>query len=148
MQGPIQISGSCYCGRTSVSSRVQPDIVTYCHCDSCRKVSGAPVTAWAAFPESEISFRPDEGRVASPNKGVSRSFCPDCGSPLAHRYDYAPDQVFVGVGLLDQASELEPTMHSHSANCLPWLNITDTIQRMETTSRTQLSAAAANRKSS
>ena len=130
MSPTAQISGSCYCGRTSVSSPVQPDIVTYCHCDSCRKVSGAPVTAWAAFPEGLVVFDPDEGKTATPNTGVSRSFCPDCGSPLAHRYDYAPDQVYVGVGLLNQADDLTPVMHSHHGNRLAWLNIVDDAEKM------------------
>ena len=141
MEALAALSGHCYCGRTTVQTSSPAQVVTYCHCESCRRVSGAPVTAWAAFAEGAVTFTPDEGKVASPSVDVKRSFCPECGSPLAHRYDYAKGQVFVGVGLFDDADVLRPSMHAHYGSRVSWLEMTDELEKIENTSRTQLAAA-------
>jgi len=135
------LSGECYCGRTQVRSTGSPQTVVYCHCTDCRRVTGAPVTAWVAFADSDVEFTPDSGRLAPVSTGARRSFCGDCGSPLAHQYDYAEGQTFVAVGLFDDATELHPAMHAHYGSRLPWLEIHDDLDKIDNTSRTQLAAA-------
>jgi hypothetical protein len=136
------ITGRCYCGATRLSATTRPLVVAYCHCLDCRRVTGAPVTAWAAFDESVVRFVPDQGRVASPNPGVRRWFCGACGSSLACRYDYLPGQVYVPIGIIDQAAELVPELHAHEAERLSWLTIADGTERFAATSRSRLNAAA------
>jgi len=137
----LPITGRCYCGATTVRATSAPQVVAYCHCTDCRRVTGAPVSAWGAFDESDLVFTPGEGRIASPNPGVSRSFCASCGSSLACRYDYLPGQVYVAIGILDQAAELAPEVHAHFAQRLPWLNIDDAADRFAGTSRSRLHGA-------
>ncbi len=143
--GPSRISGRCYCGAIAVSATQAPQVVAYCHCVDCRRASGAPVVAMAGFDEDAVTFTPNEGRAASVNPGVTRSFCGSCGSPLMSRFDYLPGQVYVPVGLLDQASELAPQVHSHDAQRLPWLRIADDLERFAGTSRTRLVGGDAER---
>ena len=94
------ITGRCYCGRTTLNADTKPTAVTYCHCTDCRRVTGAPVAAFAAFDDGTLKLTPDEGTSVSPAPGVTRTFCPTCGSPLTGRYDYIPGKVFVALGLL------------------------------------------------
>jgi hypothetical protein len=141
-EAALPITGRCYCGAVSIRATRPPQVVAYCHCIDCRRVTGAPVTAWAAFEEAAVTFDPDEGRVASVNPGVTRTFCGSCGSSLACRYDYLPGQVYIALGLLDQASELAPQVHAHEAQRLPWLSIVDTIERFAQTSRSRLNAGS------
>ncbi|MHA1189896.1 MAG: GFA family protein [Alphaproteobacteria bacterium] len=65
-------------------------------------------------------------------------FCASCGSPLASRFDYLPGQVYVPVGLLDQADELRPQVHSYGSQRLSWLHIDDSIERFPQSSRSRL----------
>jgi len=136
-------TGRCYCGRIGMRAKRAPEIVAWCHCADCRRFTGAPAAAFAGFAESAVRFDPDEGRVVSPVPGVRRSFCPECGSPLASRFEYLPDQVYVPLGVIDQADELEPTLHSYEARRLPWLHIQDTAERFETSSRARLTGGDA-----
>lgn len=132
------ITGQCYCGAIRFQATQPPKTVTYCHCSDCRRVTGAPVAAFAAFDEKTISFSPNEGREISINPGVIRSFCDMCGSPITGRYDYIPNTVYIGIGLLDQADDYPPELHSHEGNRLNWLHIDDTLERHPGSARTAL----------
>ncbi len=137
------ITGRCYCGATTIEASAPPLAIAYCHCGDCRRVTGAPVAAFAAFDAAAVSFTPNEGRSVTANPGVKRSFCPSCGSPLAGHYDYLPGQVYLALGLLDQAAALAPQLHAHEQQRLPWLHIEDGLERFATSSRDRLNKAGA-----
>ena len=132
------ITGRCYCGRTRIAATCAPAAVTYCHCSDCRRVTGAPVAAFAAFAEADITLTPDEGHAANTTPGVTRTFCQGCGSPLTGRYDYLPGRVYIALGLLDQAGDLPPALHAHHDNRLPWLHLDDGLERHASSARTRL----------
>lgn len=135
------ITGRCYCGARAFRASTLPKVVTYCHCCDCRRVSGAPVAAFAAFEPAKVQFAPPLGSGISVNPGVTRWFCERCGSPVAARYDYLPDMIYISLGLIDQADSLPPEMHAHSHNTLCWLNIKDDLPRESASSRDRLNAA-------
>ncbi|MGV6848706.1 MAG: GFA family protein [Marinibacterium sp.] len=139
------ITGRCYCGKSRVRAVRGPEIVTYCHCVDCRRVTGAPVAAFAAFPSRALTFVPDLPVGISVSPGVRRWFCDACGSPLAAIYDYLPDQVYVPVGILDQAAELAPERHAHAGCQLPWLHLADELPRNAGSARAALRRTGANR---
>ena len=114
-------TGRCYCGHTRVETSARPDAVAICHCEDCRRVTGAALPAFAAFHGAALTFTPDMGRYIEHVPGVRRSFCSRCGSPLAATFDYLPDRIYVPVGLLDFCPDLEPTLICHSAHALPWV---------------------------
>jgi hypothetical protein len=45
-----QIEGGCLCGAVRFVATGEPLNVAWCHCESCRKHSGAPVSVFVAFP--------------------------------------------------------------------------------------------------
>lgn len=139
------MTGRCYCGATALAVRSAPQTVVYCHCSDCRRVTGAPVAAFAAFAADDLEIHPDPGPFSA-HSGVDRWFCRDCGSPMAARFDYLPGQIYVPVGVLDQAAMLKPELHAHAESGLPWLHIDDTLTRVTGSSRTDLlSAGTRNR---
>ncbi|MXN65160.1 GFA family protein [Stappia sp. GBMRC 2046] len=137
-ESATEITGRCYCGATQIRATQKPTAIAYCHCTDCRRATGAPVAAFAAFDETAVTFIPNEGRSVSANPGVTRTFCETCGSPLAGRYEYLPGQVYVALGVLDQADDLPPQLHAHEAHRLKWLHINDGLERIATSSRSQL----------
>lgn len=136
--GSALITGRCYCGAIEIRAMRAPHVITYCHCSDCRRVTGAPVAAFAAFDESAVTFTPSEGHMVDANPGVTRSFCGKCGSPLAGRYDYLPGMVYVALGVLDQAGDLAPQLHAHDSQRLQWLHIDDELERFPGTARSKL----------
>lgn len=132
------LTGRCYCGAVRITTDHAPETVVYCHCTDCRRVSGAPVAAFAAFARDTLKFEPGAPPPVSHAKGVRRWFCAACGSPLAAEYEYLPDQVYVPIGVLDQAAALKPRLHAHAASALPWLHIEDDLERADDSVRAAL----------
>lgn len=139
------ISGRCYCGATTIRATQAPPTVAYCHCNDCRRVTGAPVAAFAEFDEAAVVFTPDEGRKVAVNPGVARTFCTVCGSPLTGRYDYLPGKVYIPVGILDQADDIAPQLHAHESQRLKWLHIDDDLERFAESARSKLASAPERR---
>lgn len=137
---PSPITGRCYCGATRLSAPSRPQTVSYCHCSDCRRITGAPVAAFAAFARDDVTITPEPAQVSCTN-GVERRFCGTCGSPLAAWFDYLPGQVYVPVGILDQADDLAPDLHSHAESRLRWLHIQDDLDQNPGSARDVLAAA-------
>ncbi|WP_370631234.1 hypothetical protein [Mameliella sp. CS4] len=55
-------------------------------------------------------------------------------------YDYLPNQVFISLGVIDQAGSLSPEVHAHEGECLPWLHIDDDLERSDATATAFLKA--------
>lgn len=87
-------------------------------------------------------FTPGKGPRKSVTKGVDRWFCTGCGTPLAATYDYLPGQIYIPLGLLDQADALAPVGHSHAESRLSWLHIDDNLPRDGASARVRLQDAA------
>ena len=139
---PGRITGRCYCGGITLSAQKSPKTVAYCHCTDCRRITGAPVAAFAAFEENAVQASPAWPVSKSFAPGVRRWFYPGCGSPLAAAFDYLPGQLYIALGLIDQAAELPPELDVHDGCRLPWLQIADNIPRIGGSSRTALRAVA------
>lgn len=135
------LSGRCYCGAITFRTTQEPQTVAYCHCDDCRRATGGPVAAFAALDETAVTFSPNEGRKITANPGVTRTFCADCGSSLTGRYDYLPGQVYISLGIVDQADDFAPKIHSHESERLTWLHIDDDLERVAATARSKINDA-------
>lgn len=138
---PSPITGRCYCGGITLSAQEAPQTVVYCHCTDCRRITGAPVAAFIAFEENAVQVSPAWPASMSFAPGVTRWSCPDCGSPLAAAFDYLPSQIYVPLGLIDQAAQLPPELHAHDRYRLPWLQIVDDLPRVGCSSRVILQDA-------
>ena len=128
-------TGRCYCGAIEIETDEPPLTVVFCHCGDCRRLTGAPVAAFAAFSEGTANLFPNPDTAKPVNPGVTRRFCPDCGTPLWAEFDYLPGQIFVPLEVLDQAFGLPPEIHCHVENRLPWLHIEDAAERVEGSAR-------------
>lgn len=133
-----QFSGRCYCGQCSLRVNQRPSAVVYCHCDDCRRVSGAPVSVYVAFDDASVTFESGDFQTSSLTPGVTRTFCSACGSPIAGRYDYLPEKVFLLVGILDQADELEPQLHAHHSSRLCWFELDDELEKFPGSSKAKI----------
>lgn len=136
----LPITGRCYCGAHSLRIDAQATVVAYCHCSDCRRWTGAATPAFAAFPETAFVISPKSPTPVSHAKGVDRWFCPDCGSALAARFDYLPDQIYVPLGILDQAGDLAPQLHCHWDSRLAWLHSSDDLPIEANSARDALNA--------
>lgn len=59
-------------------------------------------------------------------------------------FDYLPGQVYVPLGILNDAATLPPALHAHADGALPWLDIRDDLPRSEGTARATLCPGSAD----
>lgn len=135
---PNRFTARCYCGAHRLVLEGAPQAVAYCHCADCRRWTGAPVAAFVAFEDAALRAEPPLGTPLVMASGATRWHCPRCGSPLAARFEYLPGQVYVPLGLLDNASDVPPQVHCHTDERLPWLHIADGLDRMAGSGLSQL----------
>ena len=77
--------GSCFCGAVELTVSGEPVAAGYCHCESCRSWSAAPVNAFSLWkPDAVKITKGAEQRSASTTRrGKSyRKFCKTCGGHL------------------------------------------------------------------
>jgi hypothetical protein len=126
-------SGGCRCGAVRFEANADPHHVSYCHCNDCRRATGAPVTAFVGFMTDEVSLAGDGLRTFE-NGDVTRSFCGRCGSPIAYRDSRIGDRIYFYLGVMDDPAAYRPTVHAHVRSQLPFLHISDDLPREPGTS--------------
>jgi hypothetical protein len=67
--------------------------------------------------------------------GVWRSFCPDCGSPIAYRSDRRPEIIDLYVGTLTDPGSVQPWCHVETSEQLPWFDMLDALPRFSASRR-------------
>ncbi|KAK3080605.1 hypothetical protein LTS18_014856 [Coniosporium uncinatum] len=134
------LRGSCLCRRISFTARSLPWFVSYCHCTTCRKLSGNPFLTFGMFRNEHVTFslrahsstgessddgdgeRESVGEVepAITGKDVEmseysdiavRGFCSGCKMPLFMKYHKAPNDMHVCLGLVDSATSTDAEGH-------------------------------------
>lgn len=112
-----EIRGGCLCGAVRYTSLARPSCLTHCHCQSCRKASGAAFVSWFSVPAEDLHWQGSPRFYAS-SAGVTRGFCPECGTTLS--YQRAEDEIDLTLATLDQPEAFPPVDHSFWCEHLPW----------------------------
>ena len=74
--------GGCLCGAVRLIASGEPLNVAWCHCQSCRRHSGAPVFVFVDFRRDAYTVTNEEITKFSSSPGRLREFCARCGSTL------------------------------------------------------------------
>ena len=120
-----QFEGGCLCGAVRFVANGQPKSVAWCHCQSCRKQSGAPVSVFVAFERSAYSVI--KGKITKFNSSPGRlhGFCATRGSTLTCESEHPQTETHFLVGAFDQTARFQPTRHIFPEERLPWLHLAD-----------------------
>lgn len=114
------LTGRCLCGAISFTTRGAPKFISNCHCQSCRRAASAPSLAWAGFLDAQVDIRGDALRQYASSPGVIRSFCGNCGSPIAFKGERWAGETHLAVCAFDTAGAMAPTSDHLTEEKLPW----------------------------
>lgn len=123
--------GGCLCGAVRFSVATEPLWSAYCHCESCRRATAAPVAAFVGFDEGSVQFTGDARRFFPSSSGVERSFCGSCGTPLSYRATRWPGEIHLYTPTFDDPTPYPPTSHVHWAEKIAWLGVMDSLFKHE-----------------
>ncbi|MGD1879661.1 MAG: GFA family protein [Kiloniellaceae bacterium] len=121
--------GHCLCGAVSYEYSGPENWQAYCHCESCRRNTASPVTAFFAVPRSAFRFSGKAPAVYRSSPGVRRLFCADCGTPMAYDSDRYPDEIHLYAATLEDPENYAPEGHVHVAERLSWFDVKDDLPR-------------------
>jgi len=125
----ITLEGGCLCGHIRYRASGLPFEVTHCHCAQCRRYTGAIHSTGIAYNAENINWLHGEPTIylATDTSISGRSFCPKCGSSIAHHSldDDDDDDIWLYIGTLDNPGSVTPQNHIFIEEKIPWVKIDD-----------------------
>jgi hypothetical protein len=122
------LEGGCACGSVRYGLASAPFDAGYCHCTMCRRVSGAPVMAFATVPFEDFVVTGSPRRFRSTGFG-ERWFCGECGTPLAMHVDHQPETIDFTIASLDAPERVVPQFHLFVEKRIAWFETADALPR-------------------
>ncbi|MEO0329389.1 MAG: GFA family protein [Pseudomonadota bacterium] len=119
--------GHCRCGGVEMHASQAPNFLVYCHCDDCRRSTGAPLLASVAFPKESVVWDNLESLAEYGNQESSRLFCNNCGSPVAQKHAEISDRIVFNTGFMDNPDAYPPTAHTFASKQISWLAMDDKL---------------------
>lgn len=112
--------GRCLCGAIRFEATSKPKWVLWCHCESCRRHSGAPASVFVSFAHDQVRMLEGEITKYNSSPGVERGFCARCGSTLTCSNEKLPNEVHFHIGAFERAAELAPSGELFGNERMPW----------------------------
>jgi hypothetical protein len=122
-------TGRCLCGAIQYEFAGDPLVAVHCHCESCRRQTSSPVATFVMVRRTTLHFTRGLPKEYASSSGVRRSFCADCGSPIAYQTDRRPDIVDLFAGTLTDPAAVAATCHVHAEEQLAWFEMLDDLPR-------------------
>ena len=109
-----EFTGKCLCGQVSYKSHVKPTLILNCHCEDCRRSTGA-VYSTNVFVEDDkveiIGKTSEYSHIAKSGNTMTKHFCENCGSLMFGYSSGRNNIVSIRAGTIDQIDVIEPTMN-------------------------------------
>ena len=112
--------GRCFCGGVEFTLTGQPEAMAYCHCDSCRKWSAGPVSAFTLWKPTTVNITKGLDNIAGYDKNPltgdktvvsNRVWCKTCGG---HIYTDHPTMGLIDVpAVVINKLDFKPGFHVH-----------------------------------
>ena len=95
-------TGSCFCGTVQLLVHGEPAGMGYCHCESCRRWSAAPVNAFTLWNPEAVQITSGADKIGSFSKTPQslRKWCKNCGGHILTEHP--------GMGLTDVYAAVIP----------------------------------------
>ena len=126
-------TGGCLCGAVRYQVTGEPIWVGHCHCETCRRHTGAPVVTFVCFKEGQVAFTKGERQIYSSSPGVGRAFCNRCGTPLTWEGKSNLSErgkiLEFHISTLDDPNAFTPMNHLFYKERIAWFDVADDLPR-------------------
>jgi hypothetical protein len=121
------IRGSCLCGGVRFEVAEAPETLRYCHCESCKKLSGGIGTVNARVPSTAIRILEgaDLLQTYQPAEGTAKTFCLSCGSNLFGGGWPEREIASVRASAIDDPFDARPSAHIFVGSVADWETLPD-----------------------
>ncbi len=134
-QMPAPFEGGCLCGAVRYRCEAAPIWSGHCHCDACKKLSGAPYTT--AFTVMADRFHVLQGEVLTFARGaesghaVRTQRCRECGTWVWAERDSRSDFRAVLATTLDDMNALPIVGQAYVSQASPWITLDPNVTQFQ-----------------
>ena len=128
---PVPFEGGCHCGAVRYVCSEEPTTVVNCHCGDCQQIAGSAFITGVLVPEGSVTVNGELKSYkvkADSGNGVTRNFCPICGTRIMVELDGGV--VGVSYTTLDDSSWLEPAIEFYTSKAQPWINLCSNTEKL------------------
>jgi hypothetical protein len=121
----------CSCGALHVRCKGEPELLSICHCDGCRRRTGSAMGISAFYRRGLVSIAGETTlftKTVDDGRTVRYHFCPRCGSTLYWEPSWRPDEVGVGAGAFCHPLR-EPDQSVDDDNRFDWIELPLSVRR-------------------
>ncbi len=120
MNEETKYQASCFCGDVKFTVTGKPELMAYCHCESCRKWSAGPISAFTLWKPETLEVTQGQENTEGFNKNPisgdkeivsNRVWCKTCGG---HLYTEHPTMALIDVpAAVIKNLTFTPALHVH-----------------------------------
>ena len=103
----VDLAAPCACGAVSVHFSGKVLSMFLCSCEDCQRATGAGHSAIVLARQEAVTVSGETrsfARLANSGATLTRTFCPNCGTPLWAQSSRAAELVMLPVGLFGAAA--------------------------------------------
>jgi hypothetical protein len=119
--------GGCWCGGVAFTVAEPFITLSFCHCTSCKRISGGVGTANGRARTEWINVT--QGRelltTYQPDEGTAKTFCSRCGANLFGGGWPDSEHTSVRLSAIDEGLEQRPEAHIFVRSLAPWETLPD-----------------------
>jgi hypothetical protein len=123
----MALSGSCHCGAVQFELTGEFEPRSFCHCTTCKRLSGGVGTANGRIRSDSVRITAGEEQLCTyqPEEGTAKTFCSACGSNLCG--GGWPEAEFASVRLpaIDTEFGGRPSQHIFTRSVASWETLPD-----------------------
>ena len=123
------LTGRCLCGAVRWRARAPARWMANCHCEDCRRANGAAYASWIGLDAGRFEWVGATPAAFVSSPGVTRRFCPTCGTPLSFESERWPEEIHLLAGTLDDPTRYAPRGHVQWAEHVSWGETADDLPR-------------------
>ena len=126
----MSFSGKCLCGSVSYKVSVDPSFILNCHCEDCRRSTGAVFGTNVFVDEDKVQITgkvSSYSQTADSGNKMTKRFCPDCGTLLFGNSSGRQNSVSIRAGTIDQFNLIKPQMNVFVAKKIKSTPINDSL---------------------
>lgn len=127
----VSLQGGCLCGAVRYQATGKLLQVAHCHCEACRRSTGAAFATGVCFPVEAVIWTHQEPISFQSSENFARLFCPHCGSSVA-QHNQSTGTMWPLVGTLDHPESVAPESHMFTKDQIPWVKLDDELPRHST----------------
>ena len=128
-----KLTGSCQCKAVLYEAGPEVKLLGNCHCNLCKKITGAAMTTIAIFAEEdfEVVKGADQLTTCDVSENVGKNFCRNCGTPIFNSHKKYPGKRMVFLGSFDDPTFASPVINLHCENKLSWVFSMESLKNFD-----------------